>query len=417
MTTVSRLLLLSFAFGACARAAEPTHEFTVFRGEARVLNEPGVRRMAVGDGRVLNATVLDARQVLVLAEQEGQSTLHLWRNNGTEVSYSFTVVPADAGRQLAEVRAMIGATDNIRARIVGDKIVLEGGDITGEQARRLEEVGKRYTQVVNLIDTVGLEPMISTDVSILEFRKDALRDLGIRWNTRGVEGPTYGIIGDFQRSEELGPRTPFSSFSSLQSIVTSTIDAAVNNGDATFLAEPRLTCKSGASAKFLAGGELPIPIANGFGNVTVSYKQYGVKLEVSPRVSESGVISTKVMTELSAVDANLSIVGLPAFISRRTETDVNLREGQALVISGLFDGSATKALLKVPGIGDIPVLGELFKSRQYRSNKTELVIFLTPRVVRVASAAEIADMEQRERDRARAREQIENTKKKRKAGG
>ena len=395
----TRLLLCALLFASAVHAADPdTHyELTMFRGEARVLNEPGVRRMAVGNGRTLNATVLDQRQVLVLAEEEGQSSIHLWRHNGEEVTYSITVASADAGRMLSEVRAMMGPGANVQARIVGDKIVLEGSDASSQQARRLEEIGKRYPQVVNLISTVGLEQMVAIDVSILEFRKTALTDIGIRWNTRGINGPNYGIVGDVHRSQPFGPGgaaegalpgvpggarvPPFASYFGLTTTVTSLIDAAVNNGDATFLAEPRLTCKSGGDAHFLAGGEVPIPLANGFGNVTVQFKQYGVKLDVSPLVSESGTISAKVLTELSAIDANLTVDGIPAFISRHIETEVNLRAGESLIISGLFDGNATKALQKVPGIGDIPVIGELFRSREYRRNKTELVIFLTPHIV------------------------------------
>lgn len=400
-----------------------THDLTLFRGEAKVLNEPAVRRMAVGDGEVLQASLLDGRQVLVLASEEGQSSLHLWRRDGTESSYSITVVPSDAGRMLGEVRAMIGESKNISARIVGDKIVLEGNDVTGEQARRLEEVAKRYPQIVNLISMVGLERMVAIDISILEFRKSALRELGIRWNTREINGPNYGIIGDVHRSGALGPGgagngalegvpsgnlvSPFASYFGLTSTITSIISAAVNNGDASFLAEPRLTCKSGSSAKFLAGGEVPIPLANGFGNVTVQFKSYGVKLEVKPIVSDSGVVTTSVLTELSAIDANLSIGDIPGFITRRTETDVNLRAGQSLVISGLFDGSSTKSLEKVPGIGDIPVIGELFRSRQYRNNKTELVIFLTPRIIVAGEPSAAAEAEQANVDRAKAREDFD----------
>jgi pilus assembly protein CpaC len=285
---------------------------------------------------------------------------------------------------------------------------------------------------VNLISTVGLEQMIAIDVSILEFRKTALRDLGIRWNTRDINGPNYGIVGDIHRTDSLGPGgagegrvpgvptgatvAPFASYFGITSFITSTISAAVNNGDATFLAEPRLTCKSGSSAKFLAGGEIPIPLANGFGNVTVQYKQYGVKLEVSPAVSESGVISAQVLTELSALDAQTVVAGIPGLITRRTETDVNLREGQSLVISGLFDGSATKALEKVPGIGDIPVLGELFKSRNYRRNKTELVIFLTPRVVRPEAPPDTTQLQKASEERELARKELSPQKGEKKKG-
>src|ERR1700741_3174524 len=332
-TTISMIVLLAASAPLpSSRAAQlEPHDLTLYRGEARVLNEPGIRRMAVGDGKTISSSLLDGRQVLLLAEEEGQSSLHLWRHDGSEASYSITVVPSDAGRMLGEGRALLGVAPNVQARIVGNKIVLEGTDVSGEQARRLEEVAKRYPQIVNLISTVGLEQMVAIDVSILEFRKSALRELGILWNTREINGPNYGIVGDVHRSAPLGPGgvgqgriptvptgdlvSPFASYFGLTSVVTSTIAAAVNSGDATFLAEPRLTCKSGASAKFLAGGEIPIPLANGFGNVTVQFKPYGVKREVKPVVSSSGVITTSVLTELSAIDANVLIDGIPGFIT------------------------------------------------------------------------------------------------------
>jgi pilus assembly protein CpaC len=423
MTRTTRFTILLFAACAAPALALDSRELTLFKGEARVLNEPDIRRMAVGDGEVVSASLLDGRQILLLAEEEGQSSLHLWRRDGSETSYSISVASADSGRMLSEVRALLGEANNVTARIVGDKIVLEGKDLTGEQARRIEEIGKRYPQIVNLISMVGLERMVAIDVSILEFRKSALRDLGIRWNTRGVNGPNYGIIGDIHRSDSLaagGPGAgrlpgaptgeliaPFASYFGLSSTITSVINAAVNNNDATFLAEPRLTTKSGSTAKFLAG----IPLANGFGNVTVQFKQYGVKLEVSPIVSDSGVVTTSVMTELSAIDSAFAVGELPAFITRRTETEVNLRAGQALVISGLFDGSSTKSLEKVPGIGDIPVIGELFRSRQYRRNKTELVIFLTPRVIVPEESPNAEAIEKANRDRAATIEDIEKATK------
>ncbi len=408
------LLTMALAITAPVDAAIRETELTMYVGEAKVFNETGVRRLAVGNGQVLNATVLDDRQVLVLAEQEGQSSLYVWRRDG-ERAYTITVVPANVGRLLTEVKALIGDNPKVSARVIGDKIVLEGNDLTDEHARRLEEIGKRYPQIINLISRVGLEPMVVTEVQLLEIRKTTLRDLGIRWNTDNIAGPNYGIIGDISRSRPfipppLGTGTasgfgavvrdrvnPFASYLELNSTITSVIRAAVNRGDATFLAEPRLTTKSGGSAKFLAGGEVPIPVANGFGNVSVQFKPYGVKLEVSPLVGESGAINLSVLTELSAVDADLSVGDLPAFLTRRTDTQVNLMPNETLVVSGLFDGSTSRTLEKVPGIGDVPVLGELFRSRRFRRNETDLVILLTPRLV----SAETAESRNAELDDSR----------------
>jgi pilus assembly protein CpaC len=379
------LAALATSIVAVSAPIEQT-EITMYVGEARVFNEAGVRRIAVGDGQVLNATVLDERQILVIAEEEGQSSLYVWRRQGGEHAYTISVAPANVGRLLTEVRTLIGENSKISARVIGDKIVLEGNDITDETARRLEEVGKRYPQIVNLISRVGLEPMVVTDVRILELRKTALRDLGINWTTDAIAGPTYRVFGEISRSGG-GARIPIETSLSLDSTIASTLRAAAQRGDATFLAEPQLTAKSGGSAKFLAGGEVPIPVANGFGNVSVQFKPYGVKLEVSPVVGESGSINLTVLTELSAVDAELSVGDIPAFLTRRTDTQVNLQPNDTLIISGLFDGVSTKTLEKVAGLGDIPILGELFRSRRFRRNETDLVILLTPRLVSADPAA------------------------------
>jgi pilus assembly protein CpaC len=250
---------------------------------------------------------------------------------------------------------------------------------------------------------VGLEPLVVTDVKILELRKTALTDLGIRWATDNVTGPNYGIIGDISRSRPFIPPPngtgaaadlgrvvrdridPFATALELNTTITSVISAAASRGDATILSEPSLTARSGGSAKFLAGGEVPIPIANGFGNVSVQFKPYGVKLEVSPLVGESGAINLTVLTELSAVDSALTVLGLPAFLTRRADTQVNLKPNDTLVISGLFDGSSQKTIEKVPGLGDIPILGELFKSRRFRRSETDMVILLSPRLVAMRS--------------------------------
>jgi pilus assembly protein CpaC len=398
-----RLLTLLFAtlIPVTALSAVETIALTMYVGEARVLNEADVKRLVVGNGDVLNTKVLDSRQILVLAEGEGQSTIHLWHRDGVETAYSVTIMSADTNRLLAEVNAMIGSNPKITARVIGDKILLEGTDLGDEQTARLNEIGKRYPQIVNLISRVGLERMVQTDVRIMEFRKSKLRDLGIRWQTQDIRGPSFGIVGDATRDaafrppgavdlEGIGIRdriNPFQTALSLESTILSTIQAAVNEGDAIFLAEPRLTCKSGGTAKFLAGGEVPIPLVGAFGQSTVLFKPYGVKLDVEPVVSDSELIRLKTFAELSAIDASVVVQGVPGFITRRTETEVNLRPGETLVISGLFDGSSNKSLDKIPGIGDIPVLGELFRSRSFRRNKTDLVIFLTPRVIAVADAA------------------------------
>jgi pilus assembly protein CpaC len=386
-------------------SAEAT-PLTLYVGEARVLNETDIKRMAVGNGKVISTNIINTSQLLLLAETQGQSTVHLWHRDGTENDYSVTVVSADAARLLTEVRSLVGNDPKVTSRIVGDKVILEGSDLGNEQTSRVADITKLYPQIVNLVSHVTLERMVEIDVRIMEFRKTSLTQLGITWSTTGISGPTFGIVGDVARGSafrsppsgtglasvpgiSVGPTiTPFSTYLGIASSITSAIDAAVTKGDATYLSEPKLTCKSGGSAKFLSGGEVPIPISSFFGT-SVQFKPYGVKLEVDPVVAESGLIHLKAFTELSAIDPTVTVAGIPGFLTRRTDTEVNLQSEQTLVISGLFDGTDTRTITKVPGLGDIPVLGELFKSRDFQKKKSDLVIFLTPHLITADSQSNV----------------------------
>jgi pilus assembly protein CpaC len=387
-------------------AADPT-PLLLYVGEGRVLHETDIKRLAVGNGRVISTNIIGTSQLLVLAETEGQSTIHLWHRNGTENDYAVSVMSANAARLLGEVRALVGNDPKITTRIVGDKIVIEGGDLGTEQAARLQEIGKLYPQIVNLASRVQVDRMVEIDVRIMEFRKAALTQLGINWATTNIVGPTFGITGDVHRGSAftpapagsglanvpgipVGPKVaPFSTFFGISSSITSAINASLTNGNATALSEPKLTCKSGGSCKFLSGGEVPIPTTSAFGQTNVQFKPYGVKLEVDPVVSDSGTIRVKAFTELSAIDPTVTVAGIPGFITRRSETEVNLQSEQTLVISGLFDGNDARNIVKVPGLGQVPVLGELFKSRDFQRKKSDLVIFLTPHLVSADSKANL----------------------------
>ena len=387
------MTLLPLAQAAAAETV-PLVPIELYVGQVHLIRAGELKRVAVGNGKVIQATALDGGQVLVIPEAAGQSTLHLWGKDGSESSYAISVVPADVNRLLAEIRAMLGEDTRVRARIVGDKVVLEGGELSEEEAARMSEIARRYPQVVNLISRVGLERMIEMDVRMLEVRRDVLEEIGVRWNG-SMQGPTFGIIGDLHRSRRFRPGgagadagfatrnrvAPFATVLELASSITSVINLLVQNGDAVVLAEPRLACRSGGSARFVAGGELPVPFASGLGTVSVGFKEYGVKFDVSPVASETGVIAAKIATEISAINFEIQVQDVPGLLKRRAETEVNLRENETLVIAGLLTEESSKSIDRVPALGELPILGKLFRSREFRDRKTDLVVFITPRFV------------------------------------
>ncbi len=368
---------------------------TLSVGQAHVINEAQVKRIAVGNGKILQATALDSKQVLVIPESAGQSTLHLWNRQGAQRVFIVQVVPSDANRLLAEVNAMIGQSSAATARIVGDKVVLEGSGVSEQTHAKLQEISKRYPNVINLISKVGVERMIGIDVRMIEIKRDVLQNIGVRWSTE-AQGPSFGIIGDLHRSRGLQPGgvadgitgitiaprvPPFKTAFSLLSNISSMIKLLVQNGDAVVLAEPRLSCRSGGEAKFIAGGELPIPQSSGLGQVSVSFKEYGVKFEIKPVANENGMISAKIASEISSINFDVMIKDIPGINKRRAETEVNLRENETLIIAGLVTDEMSRNIERVPALGDVPILGKLFKSKQFRENQTEMVVMITPRFV------------------------------------
>jgi len=387
------MLLGAVSSSVRAQPASRPEPITLYVGEAHVLEAPGVRRIAVGNGRVIQATALDERQVLVLPEAPGQSTLMLWGRSGPERTYVFNVLAADTARLLSEIRAMLG-DGKVGARAVGDKVLIEGADVSEELSIRIAEIARRYPQVINLLPRVGLERMIAMDVKFVEIRRELLENLGVKWSG-SAQGPTFQILGDLHRSSalrpggagegtglEIRPRVPpFATSLSLLSSLGSMLNFLVQSGDAVILAEPRLSCRSGGSARFVAGGELPIPVSGALGTASVGFKEYGIKFDVSPVASETGLIAARIATEISSVNFEVAVKEVPGLTKRRAETDVNLRENETLVIAGLLTDESTRNMDRVAGAGDLPILGPLFRSRQFRDRQTELVVFVTPRFV------------------------------------
>lgn len=396
--------------------AEPLQMYV---GEVRVLQVGRLRRIAIGNGKVLQASALDRGQLLLIPEAPGQSAVHLWARDGSERHLAITVVPADASRMLAEVRAMLGSAPGLSHRIVGDKVVIEGSDVSAEQAARIAEVAGRYPQLVNLVSAVGREPMIEMDVRMVEVRREALKNLGIRWSG-SAQGPSFGMIGDLHRSAAFGAGglaaeaglevrsriPPFATTLGIATSIGSMINLMVQNGDAVVLAEPRLACRSGGSARFVAGGELPIPQTSGLGAAQLTFREYGVKFDVSPVASESGVISARIAAEISAVDFEVLVQDVPGLLKRRAETEVNLRENETLVIAGLMTEETSRSIDRVPGIGDLPILGPLFRSRNFRDRRSDLVVFITPRFVGADTPANLAAIAQSAERLERARETV-----------
>jgi len=232
-------------------------------------------------------------------------------------------------------------------------------------------------QVLGIVDpiatpgpTLQAETTILIKAKLIEVRKSALREFGVDWADVAA-GPVFSTDNGVN--------------------VTSSLDSVIHllttRGDARLLAEPTLTCISGGQADFVVGGEVPIPVQNQDGALNVVFKQFGILLNVEPRANDAGLIRTKVGVEVSSVDKANTVLGIPGFATRKTNTEMNVHSGAPMIVAGLFSADDAKNVAKVPGLGALPVIGELFKSRQFRRGETELVVLVTPEIIGADSTA------------------------------
>jgi pilus assembly protein CpaC len=373
----------------------PTH-LDLHVGDSQLLQAP-IERVAVGNGRVLSVAGTRPDEVLLLGEAPGTTTLRLWLRGGRVHRVTVDVHEVDLPQQLDQVRRLLEGTQRIVARIAGDRIVLEGTQVSDEDRRRAKEIAAAYPKLVlDFIERVGWDRMIEMDVRIVEIRRDQVAQLGLRWDD-AVEGPSgrVDLRSDGTRSASLG----------LASAIGSRVDLLQQKGLAETVARPTLSCRSGGVARFVAGGEIPLPVTDGFGALNVSYKEYGVILEIRPQADSTGVVQAEVEVELSQVDPSVRVQNFPGFVKRRSVSAVNLHAGETVAIAGLVAREQGRERQAVPGLGRLPVAGVLFSSRRQQQRQTELLVLITPRLITQAVAGTAdASAEQQRRVEAGLRE-------------
>ncbi len=388
---------------AVVSASELPPRVDLFVGDSRVLSVRPTR-VAVGNGKVLSVSPASADQLVLIGEAPGSTVLQLWLRDGRQHRILVTVAPNDVESTLLAVQELLHGTDGIRARISGQRVVLEGDAANARARDRAASIASLYPGVVlDFVGKLGWESMIHFDVRIVEFRQGRLRELGIRWRD-DIAGPSAGVIADFVANDlfrvvpaesglpggltsALPTRVrPVASYLGIVSTLDSRIRLLEQRGEATIIAEPTLSCRSGGTARFVAGGEIPVPVVNGVGSTDVEFREYGVILDVRPVADSAGAIFARVETELSHVDNSQQVLGVPGLLKRRSATDINLRDGETLVLAGLSSRQSSIDDSGLPVLSRIPAGGRLFGTRGRRRESSELVIFLTPRIIHAREA-------------------------------
>ncbi|MBB1624943.1 type II and III secretion system protein family protein [Achromobacter sp. UMC71] len=391
----------------CAPAWPADEPLEMQVGETRVLSQPGVTRVAIGNGQVLSAVATEGREVVVFARAEGVSSVHVWAG-GRVKAYDVRVVPAGAPRLRAEVESLLARIPGTRSTLVGGRIVIEGDDLSDDDRARIAALADRYPAVVDFTGQVGWDSMVLLDVQVVEIPSSRLREFGVRWDGMTQGGLNAGLAWDggsrgrMHRPGEPVIETPApvssaAGYFGVNALLSARIAALAQSGEAVMLAQPQLLARSGASATFLAGGEVPYTSTDSRGNPTTLFKPYGVSLRITPRIDRNGVIRSLIEVEASSVDLALTAPSGPALRTRRASTEFNVRSGDTLVIGGFLSRERSDETSGLPLLKDIPVLGALFSSRRYQLRETELAIFVTPKIVSRHEPA-MADRVRRGRD-------------------
>lgn len=388
-----------------AQELQPESVIRLARGNSTVVSHGAtLSRVSIGQPEVADAVVVSDREVLVNAKGRGTTTLLLWDDQGGRRSFRL-VVTADLETIQSELEAMY-PDHEIGVSGTGDAVVLTGTvDDERVSTGALQLAESLAGDGVQVMDRIALPDrgQVLLQVRFAEVNRSALRNYGFRFmrvdplNVRGDDEGGLGAGGGVPFSEGFleadGPEQTFSDAINFflfhdASNVSAFIQALQNRGLFKSLAEPNLMAVPGEEASFLAGGEFPYPVLQGgaaSNAVTIEFKEFGVRLNFTPELTNSGAIRMAVAPEVSSLDFSngLEIGGfrIPSLLSRKASTTIELEDGQTFAIAGLIDNSLTESASKVPLLGDIPVLGALFRSKEMRQNRTELLVMVTPHVV------------------------------------
>jgi len=371
---------------------QPANETLALQvGEVRVLAAPGVARVAVGDGHVMHAVATDEDEVIVFARNEGSSALQVWTDDGRRLQYQVYVAAEGTRQAHQELRSLLERIPSVRVTQAGDKLVVEGDELADDERMRIADLTRRYPQLLDLTGQVGWDSMVLLDVQVVEVPRSHLREMGLHWAGVSAGGVHGGGVWDAGSGSfavrpgeaplDLPMRKGAVGYLGANALLSARLHALEQQGEAVVLAQPQLLARSGSTAEFLAGGEVPYTVADGDGNTRTTFKQYGVSLRITPHADRTGVVRSKVEVEVSSVDPGMSVPGGPSLRTRRAATEFNARSGQTLVLAGFLSRESALQRDGLPSVSRIPVLGRLFGLDRRQRKDTELAIFVTPVLV------------------------------------
>ncbi len=394
-------------------AGQPEYpKVSIVAGKSSVLaTDFDVTRIAVTNPAVADATVVQPHEILVDAKAPGTISLIVWGAGGRRDQYDVVVQPAITNLQ-TELQTLFPGED-IHVNASEESIVLSGHASSNTVSLRAAEIAQASSPKVKVINMLQLpggggSQQVLLQVRFAEVNRQALTELGVslftgpngyknwvgRVTTEQFSAPNFDVVGGTGR-------LTFSDFLNLFVFNTKyniggVLKALQTTGNLQSLAEPNLMAYNGQTASFLAGGEIPVPVVQGNSNaVTVTYKEFGIRLNFTPTIA-GDVIRLHLRPEVSALDfangVTLSGFRIPALTTRYAETEVELRDGQSFAIAGLMNNTSQISKQMIPILGNIPIIGYLFQSKSDSKAQTELMVLVTPRLVRPLNPDEVPSL-------------------------
>jgi pilus assembly protein CpaC len=371
-----------------------------------------IKRVSVAAPDIADTVILTSRQIYVTGKASGVTTLTLW-SEGNRISAIFDVeVIPDVAALKEKIHQMFPGEDGVKAVATHDSITLSGTVSGAGNLTQIAKLAEAYApmdkltnkpRILNLLEAGGVQ-QVMLEVRVAEMSQSLMRRLGVNFSYLSAGGNNFGVSLLNNLTSAAIPASGASSiagavadnvnwifrFASGGATWTMFIDALKENGLTKVLAEPTLITQSGRAASFLAGGEFPIPVPQTSGGggttITIEYKTFGVGLNFTPTVLGNGKISMMVNPEVSELDftRGVSLQGyiIPSLTTRRVSTVIELGDGQSFAVAGLLKDDVREVVRKFPVLGDIPILGALFRSTSFQRNETELIIIVTPHLVK-----------------------------------
>jgi pilus assembly protein CpaC len=383
-------------------------KLTVTVGKSLVIDSPiNIRRISVANGDLVEAVAVNPKEVLINGKGVGDTSLVVWQENGTRLLYDLTVRMNTA--KLDAVRDQLARefpNDNINVTYENDTAFVRGTVKDVIAADRVMAIASTLSKekTINLlrVDVPPVEAQVLLKVRFADVDRSVESDLGFNFLSGAGNQLTGVSTGQFSPPSFGGSTQGAITYTDPLNILLfrkdinlfATIKALEAKNLLEMLAEPNVLAINGKEASFLAGGEFPFPMVQGgaVGSVTIMFREFGVRLNFTPTVTPRGTIRLQVAPEVSSLDFTNAVVfegfTIPALSTRRMKTEVELESGQSFVIGGLLDNQTTENLNKMPGLAQIPLFGKLFQSKTLKRSNTELLVLVTPEIVRPLPAGQ-----------------------------